>query len=368
MLKKIRSVGLTLSLCIFTAGCSMMNAAVIRDRVNRIADNLFSQSTVTMPVLVTSTPTGTATPIPSATPSATPTETPTPTYEIIEYSSPTFEYLSTAEMPLSAKDQFKNVSDISVPDDALLEPGQLFIKSWRMTNSGDSVWTEDTKLMMEASYDMDMPEVVKAIFLKPNDWIDFTPGGWGTRIFNVSPGTETDLAVILRAPDVPGTYQIHFRLVNPAGEIIPTQMWMRFAVSKPTPTPSPTPTSETPQPEPQPYDWNGRWMVREPFMAEGITPANAWLEQNGDEVRGFIYDSNGDPIIVKGAVTDNGRIFNGEIFYPWNKQTTAVSWRMQISRHQFHAITPLGLIDESAVCGARGGKNLPSSCALPAEG
>ena len=368
MLKNYRLKGLLAAVCFLTAGCSVFNTAAIRARVNHIADELFSQSTVTMPVLVTSTPTATATPIPTITPTSTPTETPVPTLEVIEYSSPTFEVLNTAELPLSAKDQFKNVSDISVPDDSVLEPGQLFIKSWRMTNSGESVWTEDTKLMMEASYATDMPDVVKAIFLKPNDWMDFTPGGWGTRVYNVSPGTEVDLAVILKAPDVAGTYQIHFRLVNPAGEIIPTQFWMRFAVSRPTATPTPTPTSETPQPEITPFDWEGRWMVREPFQPEGINPVNAWLKQNEDELLGLIYDSKGDPIIVKGALTDNRRVFTGEIFYPWNKQTTAVSWRMQISRHQFHAITPLGVINESAVCGARDGSNLPAGCAMPAEG
>ncbi len=368
MLKKIRMTGYLLSVCLLTAGCSLFNVSALRARVNHIADELFSQSTVTIPVLVTSTPTATASPIPSDTPMPTATETPTPTINVIEYSSPTFEYLNTAELPLSAKDQFKNVSDVTIPDDTILEPGQLFIKSWRMTNSGESIWTEDTKLMMEANYGTDMPDVVKAIFLKPNDWIDFTPGGWGSRVYNVAPGTEADLAVILKAPEVPGSYQIHFRLVNPAGEIITTQFWMRFAVSKPTATPTPTPTSETPQPDPIPYDWDGRWMVREPFHTEGIVPVNAWLEQNEDELLGLIYNSNGDPIIVKGALTDNRRVFSGEIFYPWNKQTTAVSWRMQISRDQFHAITPLGVLDESAVCGSRNGKNLPEGCAMPAEG
>ena len=368
MLKKVSVFVAAVIICLMCAGCSLMSVDRTRAKANRIADDLFSQATVTMPVLVTNTPIPTFTPIPSDTPRPTETETPTPTYQIIEYSSPTFEVLSTAEMPLSAKDQFTNVSDVTVPDDTVLEPGQLFIKSWRMTNSGESIWTEETKLMMEANYDMDMPDVVKAIFIKPNDWIDFTPGGWGTRIFNVGPGTETDLAVILKAPETPGSYQIHFRLVNPSGEIIPTQFWMRFAVSRPTATPTPTPTSETPQPEPIPYDWDGRWMVREPFHAEGIIPVNAWINQNEDEVLGFIYDSKGDPIIIKGALTDTGRVFNGEIYYPWNKQTTAVSWRMQISRNQFHAITPLGVLNESAVCGARDGNNLPESCALPSEG
>ena len=106
-------------------------------------------------------------------------------------------------------------------------------------------------------------------------------------------------------------------------------------------------------------------MVREPFQSEGITPVHAWLEQNGDEVTGFIYDSQGDPIIIQGAVTENGRQFTGELYYPWQKDTTAVTWKMQTSGNQFHAVTSMGVIDNSTVCGARGEKNFPASCAMP---
>lgn len=359
---------LILAAAVFITGCTLNDASAVRRRIIHYAEDLFSQSTVTMPVLVTATPTATNTMTPTATLTPTVTMTPTMTKPVTVFSSPTFEVLNTAELPLSVKDDISDVSDVTVPDDTVLEPGQLFIKSWRMTNNGENTWENGTKLMMEPNYDMGMPEVVKAVFIKANDWIDFTPGGWGSRIHNVGPGTEADLAVILKAPSEPGAYQIHFRLVNNDGEIITTPFWMRFAVSRPTETPTPSPTAEsgTPEPEMLPYDWNGRWMVREPFKAEGITPVNAWLQQNGDEVTGFLYDSQGDPIIIRGALTENGRQFNGELFYPWQKDTTAVTWRMQASRDQFHAVTERGVIDSSTVCGARGEKNFPASCALPA--
>ncbi len=356
-----------LAAAVFTAGCSLQDISSLRWRIIYYANDLFSQSTVTMPVLVTATPTATKTMTPTATLTPTATMTPTATRPVTVFSSPTFEVLNTAELPLSAKDDIKDVSDVTIPDDTVLEPGQLFIKSWRMTNNGENTWENGTKLMMEANYNMGMPEVVKAVFIKANDWIDFTPGGWGSRIHNVGPGMEADLAVILKAPTEPGAYQIHFRLVNTRGEIITTPFWMRFAVSRPTETPTPTPITATGTPEPEilPYDWTGQWMVREPFRPEGITPVNAWLEQSGDEVTGFLYDSQGDPVIIRGAVTENGRIFTGELYYPWQKETTPVTWRMQSSRSQFHAVTPLGVIDNSTVCGARDGKNFPASCALP---
>ena len=109
-------------------------------------------------------------------------------------------------------------------------------------------------------------------------------------------------------------------------------------------------------------------MMREPFHVDGIIPVNAWLQQYDEELSGFFYDSNGNPVLIKGALSDSGRSFNGEYFYPWDKQTTICSWRMQISRNQFYAITPGGIINEDTICGARDGKNFPVSCALPNEG
>ena len=109
-------------------------------------------------------------------------------------------------------------------------------------------------------------------------------------------------------------------------------------------------------------------MIREPFHTDGIIPLNAWLKQDDEELLGFFYDSQGDPVIVKGALSSNSRVFSGEYYYPWQKNTTVCSWRMQISGHQFHAITDKGIMNETAVCGARDGRNFPASCALPREG
>lgn len=369
MLKRFLPLYLMCLISLLISGCSLFSVQRFKNKVNSITDDLFSQSTITMPVLVTATSTPTATPIPPATktPTVTATFTATP-YVPIQYSTPTFEVLSTAELPLSSRDMITGVRDITIPDGTVLEANQLFIKSWRLTNSGVNTWTEDTKLLMDANYRMETPEVVKAIFIKQNDWIDFTPAGFGTRVFNVGPGTEVDLAVILKAPSEPGNYQIDFRLINPDGEIITTQFWMRFSVSRPTQTPTPDPTEMTPTPGPMPYDWNGRWMVREPYLGKEIVPANAWFSEQGGELLGLIYCSNGDPVIARGTLSENGRVFTGEIFYPWLNKAESVSWRMQASRRQFYAVTPLGTVDDSTVCGSRNNVTLPMNCALPAEG
>ena len=207
MLKRLSVLSLLLCAALFAAGCSAFSLTRIRNKVAHFEDELFSQSTVTLRVLVTATSTPTGTPTPTVTPTPTRTPLPTATFPVQDYVAPTFEILNTASLPLSASDLISNVSDITIPDGTIMDPGEIFIKSWRMTNTGSNTWTEGTKLMMSANFYTDLPPVVKAIFVKPNDWIDFTPGGWGTRIYNVGPGTEADLAVVLRAPMEPGSYQ-----------------------------------------------------------------------------------------------------------------------------------------------------------------
>lgn len=390
MLSKIRTFILIMLVCMICAGCSALNPSGLRYRLLYLWDDFFSEATVTMPVLVTSTQSPTPTLVPTAT--LTPTITMTPTKTTVpwkDYTLPTFEVLETQSLPISLRDSINQVRDVTVPDNTILQPNQLFIKSWRMTNSGDSTWENGTKLMMDTVFDTELPTVVKAVFLKENDWINFTPGGWGDLVHNVAPGTRVDLAVILRAPSQAGSYQIQFRLVNSKGELINTPFWMQFYVAAPTETPTPEPPSATPTPVqntpysgqgtpiaiqivdsptviPETYDWNGHWMVREPFLGDTVVPAHAWFYQTGEELIGFLYNSIGDPIIVKGALFDKGRTFNGEIYHPWQKQTTSVIWRMQLTGDQFYAVTPLGVLDDTAVCGSRNGSNLPDLCTLPA--
>ncbi len=357
MLKHIRPALLITALVLCLSSCDVYNRA--RQNLLTFTEDLFSQATVTVPVFVTSTPTVTPTMTPTMTHTPTPTETPTPTPISMIQNSPTFEVIKTEELPLSFEDEISDISDVTIPDDTVLLPGQIFIKSWRMTNSGTSTWLEGTKLIMDADYESDTPSVVNAIFTRPNDWPDFTPGGWGTRVYNVAPGTEVDLVLMLKAPLETGSYSINFRLVNTEGQVIVTPFWMKFKVENPTPTPA----AETA--EPVAFDWSGRWMIREPLRSEGVDPTNAWLYQEGQNLIGFWYDNAGDPVIVTGNTSGSGRVFTGKFFYPWQQDTFAVQWRMQISKNQFYAVTEDGKLTETAICGGRDGNHYPASCALP---
>ena len=143
MLKHKKNILLfVITLFIFT-GCASLTPTAIRYKAVHIWEELFSEATVTMPVLVTSTYTLTPTKIPTAT--MTPTITLTPTKTTVPWSNfvlPTFEVLETQSLPLSVRDSINQVRDITIPDDTILQPNQLFIKSWRMTNSGSNTWDE----------------------------------------------------------------------------------------------------------------------------------------------------------------------------------------------------------------------------------
>ncbi len=359
--KRARLALLVTALVLCLSGCDTYNRA--RQKLVNFTTDFLSQATVTVPVFVTSTPTSTATLTSTPTLTPTPTETPTPTPISMIQNSPTFEVVKTEELLFSLVDEISDINDVTIPDDTVLAPGQIFIKSWRMTNSGADTWLEGTKLIMEADYEMDTPSVVNAIFTRENDWPDFTPGGWGTRAYNVAPGTEVDLVVMLKAPEEPGSYEIDFRLLNTNGEVIVTPFWINFKVEEPTPTPEVASTEEAGQTAT--FDWSGRWMIREPLRSEGVDPANAWFYQNGQDVIGFWYDASGDPVIVTGTTSGSGRVFTGKFFYPWQQDTFNVQWRMQISKNQFYAVTEGGKLTETAICGGRNGQNYPATCALP---
>ena len=116
-------------LVVLLSGCSILNPQALRYRILHLEDELFSQATITMPVLVTSTYTLTPSLVPTLTPVPTETFTPSPTIKpTVIYSSPTFEYLPTESLPLSPGDGINQVSDVTIPDDTVMKPNQLFIK------------------------------------------------------------------------------------------------------------------------------------------------------------------------------------------------------------------------------------------------
>lgn len=145
------------------------------------ASSTFAAQTVE--ALLRTTPTATATVVVPATftPSPTNTSTPTPT-----------------ATPICPQAQF--VTDVTIPDGTIMNPGQAFTKKWRIRNTGTCVWN-GYSLVFDSGDSMSGPAS------KP--------------IGVVNPGQEIDLEVNLTAPNTAGNYRGYWRIVSSNNVLVP---------------------------------------------------------------------------------------------------------------------------------------------------
>lgn len=129
--------------------------------------------------------------------------------------------------------------DVSIPDESPMQPGQRFVKTWRLVNNGTCKWTRLYKLVFFSGNPMG---AIQSQFLSAE----------------VLPGGQVELSVEMFAPLETGFYQSNWMLLAPDGQLFglgpngDAPFWARIQVMEKfteTPTPSPTPT-ETPTPTP----------------------------------------------------------------------------------------------------------------------
>lgn len=88
--------------------------------------------------------------------------------------------------------------DVNVPDNTVMAPGQEFVKTWRIKNTGSCTWG--------AGYTM--------VYSYGDDKMSGQPQPFGAAI---EPGQEVEVSVQFKAPDLPGTYTSYWTLQNPKG-------------------------------------------------------------------------------------------------------------------------------------------------------
>ncbi len=89
--------------------------------------------------------------------------------------------------------------DVSVPDGAKFTPGEEFVKTWRITNTGSCTWTSQYALVWVSGEQMaSLKEVA-----------------WGN---NIAPGETLEVSVPMVAPPAPGIHQSGWLLLSPTGE------------------------------------------------------------------------------------------------------------------------------------------------------
>jgi hypothetical protein len=142
--------------------------------------NTLTQNTLTNPA--TAVPAATLTPPNTLVPTKAPTATPNPTATFV---------------PIPC-DRVDFVTDVTIPDNSIISPGNTFTKTWRLKNSGSCSWTTNYKLVYASSNQMGGAAATSL------------PG-------NVNPGQTIDLSVTMTAPTTTGTHQGYWMLQNASG-------------------------------------------------------------------------------------------------------------------------------------------------------
>lgn len=163
-------------------------AVQTREMVNTLIAELTRLALNTpTPLSSTSTPLPTDTPIPpTEAPTSPPTETSTPL--------PTNTFTATAIPCYSVK----FIGDMTVPENTVMSPGQVFTKTWRLQNTGSCAWAQDFTLELVGGLQMGAP-----LPLKLN--------------VTVNPGQTVDLSLPLVAPNASGVYAGYWKLRSSAG-------------------------------------------------------------------------------------------------------------------------------------------------------
>lgn len=162
----------------------------------------------------------TATPLPTNT--RPPTLTPTVTVTATATETPTPSPVPPTSVVETFCDNSKFLEDVTIPDESLLAPGQVFEKTWSFQNTGRCSWNRGYTIAWISGDTMrgvtrPLPEVVA-----PNGTVNAT--------------------VRLTAPFKPGQYSAVWRLFNSKGEPFGEFVRVVIVVAGPgTPVPTSTP-------------------------------------------------------------------------------------------------------------------------------
>jgi hypothetical protein len=189
----------------------------IFDTATPVGDvNVDSPPTATVPS-VPSDPAATATPSPQPDPTNTSTPGPNP---------PDPSCLDAVY-----------VADVTIPDYTSLEPGQEFVKTWRVRNNGTCAWPAGTTLVFDSGDRLDAPASVNVAALDV--------------------GETTDVSARMAAPAADGTYEGVWRFSDASAQPFGTYLTVIIRVGSPPPTSPAQPTADatlpptsTPQPSP----------------------------------------------------------------------------------------------------------------------
>ncbi len=106
------------------------------------------------------------------------------------------------------------VSDVTIPDGAIVKPGEKFRKTWLVRNSGSNSWAHYSCVFFEG----DLLNAPPSVPLPP-----------------ASPGGEVNISIPMKAPDAPGVYKGYWNLKNDKGVVFGHTLWIIIDVRNGSP-------------------------------------------------------------------------------------------------------------------------------------
>lgn len=91
------------------------------------------------------------------------------------------------------------VSDVTIADGSYVQPGQSFVKTWRIRNSGTATWTTAYRLVFVSGDQLGAPSSVALPY-------------------NVAPGQTVDISVQMVSPSQSGSYKGNWMLQSDTGQ------------------------------------------------------------------------------------------------------------------------------------------------------
>lgn len=194
-------IGLLLAAC--GSGAEEATPTVSVEQIQTEAVATFAADlTSTALALPTSTPTeaATATPLASETPAVTNTVA-----VVVPTTNPTASCYGLTF-----------VSDVTIPDNSNLTPGEKFTKTWKVRNSGSCAWQSGFKLNFTGGEAM---------------------GGSSVSLSSEVPaGNEVNLSVELTAPSTAATYRGNWRMATASGTYFGDEIYVLIVVGNATAT------------------------------------------------------------------------------------------------------------------------------------
>jgi hypothetical protein len=147
---------------------------------------------------------------------ANPTETPTPTSTVTPFATITLSANTTpigtiaVGNPTSSCYSMAFVSDVSIPDNTAMTPGETFTKTWKVSNNGSCAWDAGFQFALTGGEAMGSATL--------------------TLTQSVAPGATADLSVNMTAPSTNGTFRGNWRMSTAAGQFFGDEVYLIIVV------------------------------------------------------------------------------------------------------------------------------------------